>query len=130
MKITELRPCANCNGFVAPIGYVVKVSQMITTPQARKDIGGIEMMHGNVELADAMGMIREDTVKILGDEKGFGWDQFFLCQDCGISGEVSVAMLAEQENEKLADLKAERPPKPKQPKPCIVKEGSVPPREK
>ncbi|MBP8055166.1 MAG: hypothetical protein KA314_04960 [Chloroflexi bacterium] len=97
MKLSELRPCDQCRGKLAPIFYVVRVSlAVIKADAANATLGLMQMFRGNLGLAEAFSP-QPNAITVAGDEEPKLWTELFLCQDCYV-GEVNLAMLAEVRN--------------------------------
>lgn len=95
MKLSNLRPCDNCGGKIAPLFYVVRTSIAVINPDAANETLGLtQMFRGSLSLAEAFSS-KPDAVKIGGDENKELMSEIFLCQNCYF-GDVNVAVLVEK----------------------------------
>lgn len=101
MKLSDLRPCDNCGGKIAPAFYVVRISQAFIMPAARQTLGLMEMFHGNLGLAEVF-TPDPDAVKVVGDEEKSLMTELLLCQNCRLMGKVDLVVLGERRNEQIA----------------------------
>lgn len=95
MKLSEVRPCDNCGGKIAPQFYLVRGTLALFSPQAANATLGLATMFGGaLGLAEVMSPDAE-AVKLAGDFDKRLWNEFLLCQMCYM-GEVNLAMLGEK----------------------------------
>ena len=100
MKLSQIRPCDNCGGPIAPIFQVIRTSVALFNPQAANQMLGMTQMFGGTRtglaIAEVMGP-NPEVVKIAMDEKEFAGlkTEIFLCQKCFIA-DVNIAMLSEK----------------------------------
>lgn len=97
MKLSEVRPCDNCGGKIAPIFYVARVSQAMFMPRTNQVLAMTQYLGGNLVLGE-MFSGDDDVVKIMGDEIPELWTKLFLCQDCAVMKSVDLASLMEKVN--------------------------------
>lgn len=98
MKLSEIRPCDNCGGKVAPQFYLVRGTLALFSPQAANaTLGLTQMFGGALALAEAMSPDPE-VVKLASDHDKSLQSELFLCQTCYM-GDVNLALL----NDKRAD---------------------------
>lgn len=95
MKLSQLRPCDNCGGPIAPIFYVVRTSIAVFNANAtNENLGLMQMFQGSLVLAETMSS-QPDAVKIGGEEDKKLWTEIYLCQHCYIDN-VNLAVLGEK----------------------------------
>ncbi|SRR5258708_3762143 len=101
MKLSELRPCDNCGGIVAPQFYIVRSSLAIINPQsANATLGLTQMFGGHLALAEVMSP-DADAVKIAGEFNKELWIELRLCRDCYMS-DINLAEVAERNSDREA----------------------------
>lgn len=103
MKLSELRPCDNCGGKIAPTFYVVRVSLALFDPRATNTQLGLVQMFGGagngaLALAEIMGPT-PDVVQIAGDKKKELRTELFICQDCALMKPVNLGELLSKREE-------------------------------
>lgn len=90
MRLSELKPCAACNGKLVRPGviqwYVLRMSTALVKPQAFNQVAGLtQMFHGALGIAEAMAP-DADVVAIIGDDpRSGGWMELHVCFDCYVS---------------------------------------------
>lgn len=95
MKLSDLRPCDNCGGKIAPQFYVVRFSlALINADVANQTLGLTQMLGGSLALAEVFAS-GKDAVIIAGEKDKTLLDEIYLCSDC-YCGDVNLAMLAEK----------------------------------
>lgn len=102
MKLSELRPCDNCGGPLAPpnVFYVVRMSLALILPGAVNTVLGMtQMFNGNLQLAEVMAP-EADAAIIAGDEEPELMSEFILCQKCFTVGKVDLAVMQEKQNDR------------------------------
>lgn len=105
MKLSELKPCSNCNGPL--LGkqlinwYVVRVSMAMLHPtNARETLGLMQYFGGALAIAEAMAPRADESVAIIADQPGASWSELHLCLDCYCTVSVcSLAALIERQSE-------------------------------
>lgn len=108
MKLSQLRPCDACGGKIAPIFYVVRISQAIMNGQAINENLGLAAFFGGgaagFGLAQAMGTDK-DVAVVAGDKEPSLMTELFICQSCMIQGhkELDLMMLMEKRNKEKAE---------------------------
>lgn len=99
MKLSELRPCDNCGGIVAPQFYIVQTSLAIINPQAANaTLGLTQMFGGHLALAEAMSPDAE-AVKIAGEFNKELWTELRVCAKCYMQP-LNLAEIAECNSER------------------------------
>lgn len=76
MKISELIPCANCGGPVAPVFYRVTVEQIMIDPTSANRVLGLNTMFGGRALGLAEIFAPDDVTVTLQT------NMTILCSDC------------------------------------------------
>lgn len=95
MKLSELKPCAVCNGKITPIWYVLRISQAIIKPNAANTVLGLrQMFGGSIALAEAMAP-EPDCVLVMGDQEPSLMHEVFVCQACFLERPLNMAILME-----------------------------------
>ena len=100
MKLSQVRPCDNCGGKIAPMFYVIRFSMaMFKVREVNTNLGLAQMFGGNLGVAEAMSQNAE-AVMVFGEEKSELWTELFICQAC-FTGDpnkprVDLAILAER----------------------------------
>lgn len=106
MKLSELSPCASCNGPIVPIWYVLRFSvAMLDRNATNSTLGLIQHFggfgnHGSLAIAEAMSP-NPDCVKVLGDEEPSLMVEVNICQNCFISKELNIAVLMESAHKEV-----------------------------
>jgi hypothetical protein len=104
LKLSELRPCDNCDGKIAPIFNVVEVKMAVFNTQSINSTLGLAQMFGGIQrpgafaLAECMSPGGDDAVSILEERDAI--TQLFLCQNCMCS-HLNLAAVAEKRNNQL-----------------------------
>lgn len=101
MKLSELRPCDNCGGKIAPAFFIVRISQALVLPSAQQSVGLMMMFRGNLKLAEAMSP-NPDAVMVFGDQDKSLMTELIICQGCYPAGKIDLVRLAECRNEVVA----------------------------
>ena len=105
MKLSEIRPCDECGGQIAPIFYVVRSSIAMFDSKATNQTLGLMQYFGGgtagLALAEVMGG-RSEVVKIGGYEDERLWTEIILCQECYMK-KVNLALLAEKISDRESD---------------------------
>lgn len=98
MKLSQVRPCDNCGQKIAPIFYVLRISQaMFLQTQTNQILGMAQYFQGALGLAEIMSSDAE-AVMIFGEKDPTLMDELFLCQNCQMS-ELNLAALLEKRNQ-------------------------------
>lgn len=79
MKLSELKPCENCGGPVAPVFYRVTVEQVMIGPEAANRVLGLNMMFGGDALGLAETFAPDDVTLVLQT------NATVLCSDCAMT---------------------------------------------
>jgi hypothetical protein len=99
MKLSELKPCAVCEGKIAPLWYVVRFSMAMISPRAANGVMGLaQIFGGNLALAEVMAP-EPDCVKVMGDEEPELMTEINICQSCVLEKSLNLAMLMESARE-------------------------------
>ena len=107
MKLSELKPCAACHGKLAPIWYVMRISQAMLNPRAaNQTLGLAQMFGGNLALAEVMSP-QPDCVLVMGDVEPELMTEIAICQECFMMGKVELPILVEQANSERKDADVE-----------------------
>ena len=105
MKLSEVRPCVECGGPIAPMFYVFRISQaMFNAHETNMLLDLRQMSGGSLVLAEVMGP-DADAVIVLGDEKAELMTELLICQGCvlGFEGNakfMDILALMEKVNER------------------------------
>jgi hypothetical protein len=93
MKLTELRPCDNCGGPIAPTFYVVSIDQALVHPKAANEVLGLNQMFGGhaLQLAEVMAPDAEAVKMVPG-----GPTKIYLCIACCCTAGILLAALLEK----------------------------------
>lgn len=98
MKLSEMRPCDNCQGPIAPIFYVVRISIAAFEKQATNEVLGMHQFFGGQSLALAeVFSPSPDPVKIGSDQFPELETRAFICQKCWLA-DINLAMVTESVN--------------------------------
>ena len=88
MKTSELRPCDNCGGPIAPIFYRIKLEfrqMMIDQTAVNQVLGTAQILGGNLRLGRAMSPDGEAAVEL----PAYKIDRDLLfCQGCATNSDV------------------------------------------
>ena len=107
MKVSELRPCDNCGGKIAPVFTVVRFSQALINAEAVNQFIGIHRFFGGragPALVANFAPASDDAALIFGDKDKALETELLICQDC-FTGEINLAMLMERRTVKdMADV--------------------------
>lgn len=102
MKLSELKPCACCNGPLCLPGigtwYVLRVCQAMVNPQAANEVLGMTQMYGGFHalgIAEAMAPRPDEAVMILGDEEPKLLEEIHVCFNCWTGELMPVYQLFE-----------------------------------
>lgn len=98
MKLSEMRPCDSCNGPIAPLFYVVRISVAGFNAQATNEVLGLNQFFGG----HALGLAEvfspsPDPVKIGSDQFPELETRAFICSKCWLA-DISLAMVTESVN--------------------------------
>lgn len=92
MKLSELKPCANCGGKIAPIFYRVTVEQILIDPMAANQVLGLNIMFGGGALTEAMAPNDDVTYPLQTNTVA-------LCQECATTIPLAEILLGVDEQE-------------------------------
>lgn len=100
MKLTDLRPCDQCRGAIAPHFYVVRLTQALINARVANEVLGLNQMFGGqaLGLAETMASAADDAVMVMGDKDPQLVTTIFLCPQCFLGGAVDLAILFERVN--------------------------------
>lgn len=104
MKVSELRPCDNCGGPIAPAFTVVRFSQALINADAVNEFMGMHRFFGgraHPALVENFAPASRDAALIFGDKDKLLETELLICQDC-FTGEINLAMLMERRKLKAA----------------------------
>lgn len=96
MKLSQLRPCDQCGGQIAPMFYVVRVSMAVITQGANQTLGLAQYFGGNLALAETLSP-EPSPVMLMGEEDQELWTELLICQNC-YTEELNLVVLAERRN--------------------------------
>ena len=98
MKLSELKPCAQCGGKITPIWYVIRVSQAMIKPGAGNQVLGLmQILGGSLALAETMAP-EADCVLVMGDQEPSLMTELHICQECFLMGSPNLAVLMDSAN--------------------------------
>lgn len=97
MKITETRPCDNCDtADMIPLFYVLRISQALYNPRSVQQTMGINMMLGGaIQLAEVLSPDPE-AITVLGDKEKGLQTELHLCHDCVLTKNLNVGALIQK----------------------------------
>lgn len=100
MKLSDLRPCDNCRGAVAPHFWVLRLTQAMVNARATNEVLGLNQIFGGsaLGLAEVMAPAADDAVLVMGDKEPQLVTTLFICSTCFLNGAVDLALLFEQVN--------------------------------
>jgi hypothetical protein len=99
MKVSELRPCDQCAGPIAPSFYVVRFSQALIRAKAVNEFLGMHQFFGgkaNAALVENFAPASTDAALIFGDQNKTLQTELFICEECFLHGPIDLAMLMER----------------------------------
>lgn len=102
MKLSELRPCANCCGSIAPSFYVIDFSQGVLDGRALRETIGVSTILGGLHalpIAEALSP-SPDVTLIFGDKDPSLRTRLLVCADCFLGGPIDLALLWEAHNQR------------------------------
>lgn len=100
MKLSELKPCASCDGKLVPIWYVVRISQATLNPSATNSTLGLVQHFGGLGNAGALAVAEamspdSDCVMVLGDKEPSLMTELAICQKCALMKDLNIGVLME-----------------------------------
>jgi hypothetical protein len=101
VKVSELRPCDNCAGPIAPTFYVVRFSQAIINAAAVNEFMGMHQFFqgkASAALVENFAPAAGDAALVFGDKDKTLETELFVCQRCVLAGPIDLAMLQERRN--------------------------------
>lgn len=96
MKVSELRPCDNCGGPIAPAFYRVKVTQALINADAVNEFLGMHLFFGgraSAALVENFAPKSNDAALIFGDKDPQLETTLLLCQGCAIGASIDLGLL-------------------------------------
>lgn len=103
IKVSELRPCDNCAGPIAPNFYVVRVSLALVKAGAVNQFLGMHQFFGGragAALVENFAPASTDAVIVAGDKEPSLMLELFICQACYIGEKgkppIDLALLSER----------------------------------
>jgi len=97
MKASDLRPCDNCGGKIAPLFYVIRFSVAVIDGHAVNELMGLtQMFDGHMQLAEVFSS-HGSLAHVAMDEKDSKelMTELYLCGGC-YADRVNLALLAER----------------------------------
>jgi len=111
MKLSELRPCDNCGGKIAPIFYVLRISPaVINMRDAHQGVALGEAFGFPLELVEGMGMSGEIGTIAMDEKKDSGkqiMTEIWICQECHMQP-INIAEIVERVSERKHDKVEEK----------------------
>lgn len=82
IKLSEIRPCDNCGGKIAPIFLVVEIKTAVFNERNVNAVLGVNQIFGGraLRLAEVMAPGADDAVEVLENEESV--TKLFICQRC------------------------------------------------
>lgn len=99
IKVSELRPCANCKGPIAPAFYVVRFSQALINAEAVNEFMGMHRFfsgRAGPALIENFAPASNDAALVFGDKDPNLQTEIFICQGC-FTDNINLAMLMERQ---------------------------------
>lgn len=99
IKLSELRPCDNCGGRIAPIFHHVQIRHAIINPRNANSVLGMMLMCGwgqsgqSLAVAEAMAPGADNAAEVLSEPDATV--TLYLCPKC-VSEDVNLAVLMEK----------------------------------
>lgn len=84
MKLDDLKPCASCGGPVAPIFFLVRITQALVMPGARSATASDEIRNS------------DDAVIVFGEKRPHLYTEVFMCAPCYHGGSSNLARIVER----------------------------------
>jgi hypothetical protein len=82
MELRDLHPCDNCNGQLGGSFQVIRMSMAILNKdQLMQSLGGIQMLGGSLQIAEAMGMTGGE-ITVMGEKDSSLYINIILCMKC------------------------------------------------
>jgi hypothetical protein len=95
MKLSEIRPCDQCQRPLRTGAYAIDMSLLIVNPAKAAQAIGLGLLVGSMELADVMGS-PDDVIVVAGDKEPSLRTRLLICQDCALEP-LDLALLLEKE---------------------------------
>lgn len=105
MKLSDVRPCDECGGPIAPMFYVVRISSAMFNVNTTNAVLGLrQLLGGALELAEMMGPSNE-VITVFGDKEPELMTELFICHSCTLGLEngapfAGLMTLMEKVNER------------------------------
>jgi len=99
MKVTDLRPCDNCGGPIAPSFYIVRMTMAFIKPAAIDEFMGMHKFFGgraSPALVENFAPAAADAVIVAGDKEPSLMTEAFVCAKCYIDRDLDLPMLQER----------------------------------
>jgi hypothetical protein len=94
----SLRPCDSCGGPIAPVFFVVRVSQaLINEPVVNRFIGMAHFFGGNVGISSVFDP-GDDAFVIMGDKNKELMNEVFICNRCMFEKFSDLFVLVEKQD--------------------------------
>lgn len=100
--ITDLKPCAKCGGPIVPICHRIRIDMGVMDQQNMQQFAGMYNYFGgkSASLAAIFAPGSNELVKFTTDVDPAAGTTLFLCNNCYCSGDLDIAVLVEQDNDK------------------------------
>lgn len=106
MKLSQLKPCSSCKGALLPFFYVVRFSIVMANQKAlNSTLGLVQHFGGTAEaivVAETMSPDAE-VFSVLGDKDKSLMTELFICQECFLHKDLSLAILGESSRKETAE---------------------------
>jgi hypothetical protein len=99
VKVSELRPCDQCAGPIAPSFYVVRFSQALINANAVNEFIGMHTFFGgraSAALVENFAPASIDAAIVFMDQDRTLQIELFICQECFLNVPLDLARLMEQ----------------------------------
>lgn len=107
MKLSQLRPCDNCDGAVGQCFQLIRTSLVMVNPNiANQVLGMAQILGGDLRLAEVMAD-SGGAVTVAGDAEPKLMSEIFLCHKCYATTFGKLAALIERRNESESVLATE-----------------------
>ena len=95
IKLSEIRPCDNCSGPLAPLFSVVNIRMAVFNRQNINSVLGTSQIfgHRSLALAEAMAPGADDAIEVLDEPDSV--TRIFLCQKC-YTEDINIAVIGER----------------------------------
>jgi len=93
MKLSDVRPCDNCGGPIAPIFYAISITHALFDQSKTNMVLGLNNMFGGAALPLAEAMSGAEPVVKLSEKDKEMETEIFLCSNCCIGQAVDLGKL-------------------------------------